>query len=160
MRIGALVGEQVYDFRLVEVDCLFLVAVGVFQLDAIEADAHFRGVLDRRVADAQVKKAGGAFGRRDRQRLFIDSAAGPTASDQNEQYGTYQSDAGPFHIRGHVLIPRASSFRYAQFNDDNGSKFAAFLHNFGKMPVSRANFGQFVCAAPRTMPASVQAILS
>ena len=58
MRVRTLVGKQVDNFRLAEVDRFPLVAVSMFKFDTVEADADLRGILDRCVTDAQVEKAG------------------------------------------------------------------------------------------------------
>ena len=57
VRIRALVIKKVDDDRLFELDGLFVIAVRMFQLDAIKADADFRCILDWRVADTQIEDA-------------------------------------------------------------------------------------------------------
>jgi hypothetical protein len=73
----------------------------MLQFDAVEADADFRGILDRRVTDAQVEIPGVACGRRLRLwlwlRLITDSAVGSAASGQRERNDTCQPNTGPFH---------------------------------------------------------------
>ena len=77
----------------------------MFQFDAVEADADFRGILDWRVTDIQVEKTR-------RLRLIIGSAAGAATGGQRECKDTCQSDTGLFNNSGHLIIPHDLGVRY------------------------------------------------
>ena len=105
VRIGSLVSEQVDNLRRVEVDGFPVVAVGVFEFHAVETNADFRCVLDRRITDAEVEIAYVASGRRHELRRVIDVAPRTAARGQRRSEHAHESGSEPFRNSGHLSFP-------------------------------------------------------